>query len=43
MRAESSLIDGGYDCCLFIENPGGGGSEIAFDLHSWNPPPCPDL
>src|ERR1700730_5612347 len=38
MRAESSLIDVGDDCCLFIENPGDGGGQIAFDLQGGNPP-----
>ena len=38
MRAESSLIDLGYDSCAFVENPGDRGGQVAFDLQSGNPP-----
>ena len=38
MRAESSLIDVGDDSRAFVENPGDGGSQVAFDLQSGNPP-----
>src|SRR5882757_9153438 len=38
MRAASSLLDVGYNCCAFVQNPGHGGDQVAFDLQSGNPP-----
>src|SRR6267378_7142229 len=38
MRAESSLVDVGYDSCTFVENPGDGVGEIALDLQGGNTP-----
>src|ERR1700722_18431063 len=38
MRTDYRHIDVGEDSCAIVENPRDSGRQIAFDLHSRNPP-----